>query len=205
MPANKTYVLGLTGGIGCGKSETAKYLASLGAKHVDADGISRRLTTPGGAALPAIREAFGDGVFDADGALDRRKLGEIVFNDPMRRRQLEGILHPMIQRETMEAIRAAGEEGFAVTVLDVPLLFETGMDVLCDETWTLSLDPQIQLERIRARDGLDEAQAQARVASQMSMEARNARADRVIDTGRPLEKTRAELSQLFAQLKRRLG
>ena len=205
MPANKTYVLGLTGGIGCGKSEAAKVLASLGAKHVDTDGISRRLTAPGGAALPAIRSVFGDDVFDAEGALDRRRLAEIVFNDLQRRRQLEGILHPLVQREAMEAIAEANEAGIAVTVLDVPLLFESGMDVLCDETWTMSLDPRIQLERIRARDGLDEAQAQARIASQMSMEMRDARADRVIDTNRPLEKTQAELAQLFAQLRRRIG
>ena len=92
-----------------------------------------------------------------------------------------------------------------MTILDVPLLFETGMDVLCDETWTMSVPPEVQLERVCARDGLSAEQAQARIASQLPMAERNARADRVISSDRIVEKTQAELNQLYMQLLRRIG
>ena len=205
MPANKTYVVGLTGGIGCGKSEAAKYLRSLGAKHIDADEISRSLTADGGEALPEIRRIFGDEVFNADGSLNRRALGDIVFSQPGAKLALEGVIHPLVQRKTMDEIQKANAEGIAVTILDVPLLFETGMDVLCDECWAMSASPEVQLERVCARDSLTDEQAQARIASQMPMEERNARAARVINSERSIEKTRAELASLYQQLLRRIG
>ena len=205
MPANKTYVVGLTGGIGCGKSEAAKYLRSLGAKHIDADAISRSLTAEGGKALPELRRIFGDGIFNDDGSLNRRALGDLVFNDVASKRALEGVIHPLVQRQAMDEIAAASAEGIPVTILDVPLLFETGMDVLCDETWTMSVPPEVQLERVCARDGLSAEQAQARIASQLSMAERNARANRVISSDRIVEKTQAELNQLYTQLVRRIG
>ncbi len=205
MPANKTYVVGLTGGIGCGKSEAAKYLSSLGAKHIDADAISRALTAEGGAAIPELRRIFGAEVFRADGNLDRRALGDLVFSDVASRRALEGVIHPLVQRRVMDEIAAASAAGVKVTILDVPLLFETGMDVLCDETWTMSVPDRVQVERVRVRDGMTEAQARSRIAGQMPMEERNARANRVIDSNRPIEKTQAELNQMYAQLLRRIG
>ena len=205
MPVNKTYVVGITGGIGCGKSEAARYLASLGAKHIDADEISRSLTADGGEALPEIRRIFGDEVFCADGCLNRRALGDVVFANPAAKRALEGVIHPLVQRRAMDEIEAANADGVPVTVLDVPLLFETGMDVLCDECWAMSASPEVQLERVIARDNLTDEQAQARIASQMSMEERNARAKRVINSDRPIEKTRGELASLYQQLLRRIG
>ena len=197
--------MGLTGGTGCGKSEAARCLERLGARHVDADAISRALTAPDGAAIPEIRRIFGEALFRADGSLERQALADLVFADPAAKRALEGVIHPMVQRRVIDAIEEAGRARIPVTVLNVPLLFESGMDVLCDETWAMSVDVRTQLERIRARDGLSEAQARARVAGQMDMEARNARADRVIDSGRPIEKTCAELEQLYQQLLRRIG
>ena len=205
MPANKTYVVGLTGGIGCGKSEAAQYLRSLGAKHIDADAISRSLTAEGGSALPELRRIFGDGIFNDDGSLNRRALGDLAFNDVASKRALEGVIHPLVQRQAMDEIAAASAEGIPVTILDVPLLFETGMDVLCDETWTMSVPPEVQLERVCARDGLSAEQAQARIASQLPMAERNARANRVISSDRIVEKTQAELNQLYMQLLRRIG
>lgn len=203
MLANKPYVLGLTGGIGCGKSEAAKCLEGLGAVHVDADGISRSLTAPGGDALPAIREQFGDEVFASDGTLDRAALGRIVFDSAPHRRALEGILHPMIQNRMWQAIEQAGRQGAKVVVLDVPLLFETGMDVLCDEIWTVTADGETQLSRVTAR-GLTVEEAQARIASQMDAEERNAKANRVIRTDRSVERTQAELTSLYQQLIKKL-
>ncbi len=204
MPVNNVYVVGITGGIGCGKSFAAEYLAELGAVHIDADSISRSLTAEGGAAIPKIRETFGDAVFAEDGALNRRALGDLVFSDPAAKRALEGIIHPLVQRTVMDQIEAAGRDGARVAVLNVPLLFETGMDVLCDETWTLAAPEDVQLQRILDRDGMTEEQARSRVESQMAMEDRNARATRVINSDRPIEKTRSELNQLYQQLIRRI-
>ncbi|MDY5220048.1 MAG: dephospho-CoA kinase [Eubacteriales bacterium] len=205
MPANKTYVVGLTGGIGCGKSEAAKYLCSLGAKHIDADAISRSLTADDGAALQELRRIFGDGIFNDDGSLNRRALGDLVFSDVGSKRALEGVIHPLVQRQVMDEIAAASAAGIPVTILDVPLLFETGMDVLCDETWTMSVPPEVQVRRVQARDGMTEEQARARIAGQLPMEERNARSNKVINSDRPVEKTQAELNALYMQLLRRIG
>ena len=202
MNASKPFVLGLTGGIGCGKSEAARHLKSLGAKHVDADAISREVTAPGGEALGAIRRAFGERVFASDGALDRRALAQIVFADEAAKRRLEAIIHPLVWARVRRELAEAKEP---VAVLDVPLLFESGMDALCGETWVMSAGEGTQIERIRQRDGLSEAQARARIENQMSMAERIARATRVIDSGRPIEETRAELSRLYRELLERIG
>jgi len=204
VPANKPYIIGLTGGIGCGKSEAANHLKALGAIHVDADGISRSLTAPGGQALPAIREKFGDEVFDENGNLDRAALGRIVFESTAHRRMLEGIIHPMVQSRTLEEIEAAGARGDKVVILDIPLLFETGMDVLCDETWVVFASAETQLSRVMLR-GLTAEEAQARIDSQMSSEERNAKATRIINTDHAIERTQAELTGLYQQILKRLG
>lgn len=204
MPANKPYIIGLTGGIGCGKSEAASHLKALGAVHVDADAISRSLTAPGGEALSAVREKFGDEVFYEDGTLNRAALSEIVFHSEAHRRMLEGIIHPLVQKNTLERIQEAAEHGEKVVILDVPLLFETGMDVLCDETWTLVVGAETQLKRVMMR-GLTAEQAQARIDSQMSAEERSARSTRTINTDRPIERTQSELTSLYQQVLKRVG
>ena len=202
MNASKPFVLGLTGGIGCGKSEAARYLKSLGAAHINADAISRALTAPGGEALPAIRREFGERVFLPDGTLDRRALADVVFADAAAKARLEAIIHPLVRARTLEAIAGTSAR---VAVLDVPLLFESGMDALCGETWAMSADADTQIRRIRERDGLTEAQARARIANQLPMAERNARATRVIDSARPIEETRSELSRLYRELLGRIG
>lgn len=204
MLANKPYIVGLTGGIGCGKSEAAKFLRELGAAHVDADAISRSMTAENGEALPKIREKFGDGVFNEDGTLNRAALGQIVFESAPHRLMLEGIIHPLVQSRTLAEIEAAGARGDKVVILDVPLLFETGMDVLCDETWVVAADAETQLSRVMQR-GLTAEQAQARINSQMASEERCARATKIINTDRPVEKTQAELNNLYQQLLKRIG
>lgn len=204
MLANKPYIIGLTGGIGCGKSEAAACLKRLGAAHVDADEISRALTAEGGEALPAIRAQFGDGVFREDGTLNRGALGDIIFSSEAHRRALEGIIHPLVQKHMLAQIDEAAARGDRVAIIDVPLLFETGMDVLCDETWVVTASAETQLERVMAR-GMTMEQAQARIASQMSSEERCARANRVISTDRSIEKTQSELTGLYQQVLRRMG
>ncbi len=197
MLANKPYVIGLTGGIGCGKSEAAKFLSSLGAAHLDADVISHELTEAGGEALPEIRRVFGEAAFNEDGSLDRASLGKLVFGNEPARRALEGIIHPLVQREMLTRMDAAAQAGASVVILDVPLLFETGMDALCDETWTLYLPREKQVARVVTRDGLTREAAEARVDSQMAAEARNARATHAVNTDQPIERTRAELESLY--------
>ena len=206
MTANKkTFILGLTGGIASGKSAAAEYLGSLGAVVLDADAISHHLTGPGGEALEAIKGFFGPSVFNPDGTLNRRALGELVFHDPSQRRALEGIIHPMVQRRMLKEIDAAREKGQEVVVLNVPLLFESAMDALCNETWVMALDKESQVKRVMARDALSREEALARVDSQMSLEDKIARANRVIQTGRPIEQTRQELSQLYRDLRKRIA
>ena len=200
MPAsNKPYVIGLTGSSGSGKTEAAKYLESLGAARFDADEVSHAVTAPGGPALPAIRETFGDEVFHPDGTLNRRALGDIIFNSPPHRRALEGIIHPLVQRTMLERMDEAAAAGAKVVILDVPLLFETGMDALCDETWALYVSRDMQISRIVTRDGISREQAEARIDSMMSTEERNARATHAINTDQPVEKTRQALAQLYRQ------
>ena len=205
MSANRPYIIGLTGGIGTGKSEAAKFLASLGAVHLDADAISHELTEPGGEALEPIRAEFGEDVFREDGTLDRQALAQITFSDPARKRALEGILHPRIQRDIMRGIDRAAEEGAKVVILDVPLLFETGMDALCDETWVLSADPETQVARVMMRDRVEREQVEARIQNQMPAEEKEKLATQVIPTERPMEKTQAELASMYQQVLKRLG
>lgn len=200
MSANKTLIIGLTGGIGSGKSEAANCLKKPGVVHIDADAISRSLTAPGGGALPAIREQFGDGVFHEDGTLDRRALGETVFNDDAARRALEAILHPMVQRIAMDMIDKACADGEEAVIMDVPLLFETGMDALCDVSWVIYADRETRIERVMARDGLSREAVEARMETQMSDDDRAARATRVIDNRQSMEKFTGEVTRLYKQL-----
>lgn len=203
MPASeRPYVIGLTGSSGSGKTEAARYLESLGAARFDADEVSHALTAPGGVALPDIRKTFGDSVFHPDGTLNRRALGDIVFNSPPHRRALEGIIHPLVQRTMLERMDQAAADGARMVILDVPLLFETGMDALCDETWALYVDREMQISRIVSRDGVTREQAEARIDSMMPTEQRNARATHAINTDQPVEKTRQVLNQLYRQAER---
>lgn len=205
MSANrKVYILGLTGGIASGKSEAAKHLASLGATCIDADAISRAMTAPGGPLLPAIYEAFGAEVFDEEGNLNRRALADKVFSDPMQRRLLDSVTHPAIQKAMMDDVERAEEEGKMLVVLNVPLLFETGMDALCDETWLISLDREKQIERLMDRDGLTKEQAEDRIDSQMSLEDKEALATEIIDNRRSIEKLKSELTGLYTALEKKL-
>ena len=202
---DKSYVIGLTGGIGSGKTAATDFLAGQGALVIDADVESRALTSENGEALPLIREKFGDAVFNEDGSLDRRALSDIVFASEEKRRELEGILHPMIQHRMVTKIRQAAHDGVPFLFLSVPLLFESGMDALCDETWCLSLGRDEQIERIMARDSLTRSEAEVRIDSQMPLEEKTSRANVVIRTNRSMEATHAELASLLRDLRRRLG
>ena len=157
-----------------------------------------------GEALPEIREAFGDGVFDLDGALNRKELARVAFEDPANRRKLEAILHPRVQREMLRRIDLAAEEGVKVVFLNVPLLFETGVDALCDETWVLLANPETQVARVMMRDRVEREDVEIRIVNQMPNEEKAERATVVVSTDRPIEKTQAELASLYQQVLKKL-
>lgn len=205
MRANSPYVVGLTGGVSTGKSTILASLKELGAVVMSADDASHRLTAVAGEALSAIRETFGEAVFLPDGALDRRALGEIVFRDPACRRALEAIIHPAVQREMLHEIEKAAEDGARVVVMEVPLLYETGMDALCGEVWVAYLDGESQTLRLMNRDRLTREQAQARIQSQMSLEKKAERADVVIKTDKPVPEVQKEVAHLYKDLVKRVG
>lgn len=192
-------IIGLTGGIACGKSTVSAALKALGACIVDGDALSRELTAPGGPALPALRAAFGDGVFLPDGTLNRRALAEVIFHDDGARRTLDGLMQPMLRRLIEARIRDAREAGCPVCVLDMPLLYEAGLDALCDTVWCVSLPRPAQLERLMARDGLTCEQAEARLRSQLPPEEKARRAQIIIDTSGSIQYTKERLPALYAR------
>jgi dephospho-CoA kinase len=170
--------VGLTGGIGSGKSTVAQWLAGLGAQLVDSDAISRALTAAGGAALPALAAVFGPDIVGPDGALDRSRMRALVFADTQARRQLEGVLHPMIAAETERQASAAGGRP---VVFDIPLLVESGhWRRRVDRVLVIDCSEATQIERVSARPGWSEVMARAVVAQQATRAARRAIADAVI-------------------------
>ncbi|MBQ4226757.1 MAG: dephospho-CoA kinase [Clostridia bacterium] len=199
------YIVGLTGGIASGKTEAAKYLEGLGAHCIDADAISRALTAQGAPLLAEIRNEFGDDVFDESGALNRAALGKIVFASPEKRRKLDAITHPTIQRAMLDEVEQSEQAGEKLVFLIVPLLYETGMDVLCDETWLVSTDPELQKERLMRRDGLSLEDAENRIQAQMPLDQKIARASVVIDNSRSIDRMYGELQGLYTQLNRRVS
>lgn len=188
-------LIGLTGGIGSGKSVVARMLASLGAAVVDADAIAREVVEPGEPALARLVEAFGPDVLNPDGTLDRRALGRRVFQDEGARKTLEGIVHPAIRTRTWERIGALMATGrHPAVVWDVPLLFEVGAGNLVDQVWVVTAPRPVRLERLRQRDpDLSREELERRMAAQMPLEEKVARADVVIDNGGDLATTRRQV------------
>jgi len=192
MPG-RPYIVGLTGGIGSGKSAAADRFGERGAAIVDTDQIARELTAPGGAAIGAIREAFGGAVITSDGAMDRDAMRALAFSDPEMRRRLEAILHPAIRAASERRCQAAAAP---YVVLVVPLLIESGdYPARCDRICVVDCPPETQLARVVARSGLDPVQVRAIIEAQAAREARLAHADDVIDN-------RADLAMLHAQVDR---
>ncbi|PSR20437.1 MAG: dephospho-CoA kinase [Sulfobacillus acidophilus] len=174
-------LIGLTGGIGSGKSSVSHILAKAGAYIIDADDITHQLQYRGEAVWKAIVDAFGWPVLLGDGQLDRKRLGHIVFNDVHERARLNAIVHPAVQREIRRLIATACSQGVALTVLDVPLLIEGGLYQIVDEVWVVYADPDQQIARICARDNVSEGTARRRLAAQMPLADKLSYAQRVID------------------------
>jgi dephospho-CoA kinase len=188
-------LVGLTGGIGAGKSTVSALLAARGAIVVDADAITRALQEPGQPVLAAIVERFGEGVLDADGRLDRAGLAGIVFADPESLRDLNAIVHPAVSAEIARRI-AAERDTDHVVVLDVPLLVETGRGGLSGLV-VVDVPTELAIERLVDQRGMSEADARARVAIQASREERLGRADVVIDNSGTLETLEARVAEVW--------
>ncbi len=186
-PAPTPFVVGLTGGIGSGKSAVADQFGLLGAAIVDTDVIAHELTRPGGAAIDGVRRLFGDACIAADGAMDRKKVRELVFADPAAKQRLEALLHPMIRAESERRIAAsAGMAPYAVHV--VPLLVESGEPrKRVNRVLVVDCDEAVQVERVMRRSGLSEAEVRRIIAAQVPRAARLAAADDVIDNSGPRE------------------
>ena len=197
--------VGLTGGIGSGKSEVARRLAEHGAVLIDADVAARQVVEPGSPGLARIAAAFGDEVLRPDGSLNRERLGEIVFADPGLRAELNAIVHPLVREWMQEAERAAVQtNGDAIVVHDVPLLAESRGKAGFDAVIVVDVPPELQLERLVRLRGMPAEQARARMAAQASREQRLAVADIVIDNSGSLEDLDGRVDEVWADLERRV-
>ena len=190
--------LGLTGGIGMGKSMAAELLAKRGAKISDSDVIARESVELGQPALQAIAEAFGNEVLGADGSLDRGRVAELVFGDDAARRTLEDILHPRIRATWLGNLDRWAREGVALGVAVIPLLYETGSEAAFDRIVCVACSPATQRERLRQRDWSDE-EIDRRIAAQMSAEEKMKRADHVVWTDGPVSAHADQWDDLLAR------
>lgn len=190
-------ILGLTGGIACGKSNISDTLRTLGVPVIDGDAIARALTAPGGAALPGLARLFGPGVLDERGELRRKALGAIVFGDERERGRLDEFMQPLIRQQIDAALQDARAQRLPAVVLDMPLLYEQGLDALCSRVWCAFLPEEAQLRRLMARDCSTREAALQRIRSQLPTAEKGRRADVVIDTSGSIEETRAKIPPLW--------
>ena len=194
----KMKIIGLTGGIGSGKSTASAYLKQKGCLLIDADKISGRLTEKGSPYLEILRETFGEEFFLADGQLDRKKLGRYVFSKPEQKEKLEKIITNAVIKITLDRIEELKQADFkGIVILDAPLLFECGMQKYTDESWLVKAEPCLVTERVKKRDGLSSEEVRERIAVQMPLCEKEAIADRMIDNSR-------DLGYLYKQLDREI-
>lgn len=184
-----TYILGLTGGIASGKSTVSAYLAQNGALIIDADLIARQVVAKKSSGLKQIVAKFGGEILTASGELDRKKLGKLVFSNKDLLKALTDITGPLIRAEILREIQAAKKAQVKLVVLDIPLLFETGYQTLCDKVMVVTIPSKLQLERVMKRDNLSAAEARKRIANQLPASKRNELADVLIDNSKSVAET----------------
>lgn len=191
-------IIGLTGGIASGKSTVSRALRDLGAIVIDADEVAHTIMEPGKPAWEDIIEHFGSTVLNADQTIDREKLGAIVFNNPERLQVLNQITHPRVGEQFKQIItRLRAEKSDAVLFMEVPLLYETHMERICDEVWVVWVDEETQIQRLMKRDGLLREDALKRIDAQMSLDEKARRAEFVIDNRFSVEETIASATKYY--------
>lgn len=198
-------VIGLTGGIASGKSTVAAMLRELGAPIVDADLLARQVVEPASPALAEIAQVFGREVLAADGSLDRKRMGERIFADPGARAKLNAITHPRIAQASAAAIAALAAAGHKAAIYEAALLVENRIHDRLGGLIVVSVPVEVQIERLRARDEVDEEGARARVAAQLPLASKVAVADWVVDNSGPVEHTRAQVERIWREIQEQVA
>ncbi len=200
-------VIGLTGGIGSGKSTVSRRLIEKGYQIFDADLISHQIVEPGMPALEQIRETFGEAFLDEEGRLRRKAMAAHITADPAERARLNAIMHTAIVGAIEEGIKqarkdaaTAGEEENTIVFIDAPLLFEVGLDRLCDEVWLVTAPEEVRIARVMARDGISEELVRGYMASQMPEEEKRARSHRLLDNGGTREQLYEDIEEALAAI-----
>ncbi|MGP3559533.1 dephospho-CoA kinase [Geobacillus sp. BK01] len=191
--------IGLTGGIASGKSTVSAMMRELGLPVIDADEAARAVVEPGEEAYRQIVAAFGPDMLQDDGSINRAKLGAIVFNDEQARKTLNAIVHPAVRRKMLAEKEAHIRSGAKTIVLDIPLLFESGLTAWVDKVLVVYVDDDVQLRRLMARNGFTKEEALARIRAQWPMAEKVKRADAVIDNNGTIEETRRQLLSILQQ------
>lgn len=190
----------LTGGIATGKSHVRAVFDALGVPTIDADVLAHEAVAPGSPAFEAVKARFGPAVFDARGALDRKKLGDVVFADPQARKDLEAIIHPGVVEAIARWFSSLDQSANSFAIADVPLLYEAGRERDYDIVIVTACEPATQIRRVMARDGISEAEARQRIAAQLPIEDKVRRADHVIRTDGLLASTNAQVHEVYKRL-----
>ncbi|MBO5245272.1 MAG: dephospho-CoA kinase [Selenomonadales bacterium] len=196
------YIIGLTGSIASGKSTVSRILSECGAPIIDADLIARAVAERGEEGWRGIVAAFGEGVLLEDGQLDRAKVGEMIFRDEKKRALLDSIMHPIILNRIEAELDRLRMKGEAIAILDIPLLLELGWQDRVSAVWLVAVSPEVQKARLMLRNQLTEQQAEARIASQMSIEAKRQYADVIIENDGTLAETERDVKVKWNELKR---
>jgi len=197
-------IIGLTGGISSGKSTVSQFLAELGAVIINADEIGHEAFKPDTELWHAVVSAFGKQIIASDGAIDREKLGAIVFSNPEALARLNRLMHPRMRDMVKAQLEECQRQGVSVAVLEAPLLLEAGWTSLVDEVWVATAPKATVLKRLKERTGLSESESLARLRSQLPAKERLKHADVVIDTDCSLGELKARVKQLWQELKTRI-
>jgi len=201
--STNTVVIGLTGNIATGKSTVAEYLKQRGAVAIDADRVSHQVMEPGDSAFESVVREFGPSVLDEHGEIDRRKLGQIVFDDPEKLGRLEQIVHPAVFSWVYNKIKSSAAK---IVLLEAIKLLEAGaMAALCDEIWVVTASPEVQVQRALENRGMPEEETRRRMGMQSPQAAKINQADRVIDNNGSLEDLHAQLDHIWADLQRKFA
>lgn len=200
MRSGAMKLLGLTGGIACGKSTVSAMLCEAGVPVIDADALCHTLMEVGQPLYRAYVSHWGRGILLPDGQLDRRGIGARVFSDAQERAWMNDTAHPIIREAMLDAIQREERRGMRLCVLDVPLLYEAGWDALCDAVCVVWVRPEVQRARLIARNGWTAEEADARIAAQMPLSDKRARADVCIDNNGTVEETRRQVRALLQRL-----